>query len=250
MLTEQQIIQLKQILLREKYTGKKRLEINDEFNLQQGHPHGSVGELSSYDNHPADEGTELFERGKDLALREHLKTYLEEIEHALQALEEGTYGKCLQCGKLIPFERLQAIPTTRYCKEHSPEQETSSERPIEEEVLHPPFGKFAFDDSLDEGITFDAEDTWQEVASWGTSETPADFVEPPEHYNDVNVEPDENLGYVEDYENFVGVDMYGNEVIIYPSKQQKKYEEELDEEGIMTIFGDLPAREKDSYTED
>ena len=72
MLTEQQIIQLKQILLREKYTGKKRLEKNDEFNLQQGHPHGSVGELSSYDNHPADEGTELFERGKDLALRANI----------------------------------------------------------------------------------------------------------------------------------------------------------------------------------
>ena len=113
-----------------------------------------------------------------------------------------------------------------------------------------PYGKFNFDDSQDEGLTFDAEDAWQEVASWGTSETPQDFVEQIEHYNDVNMEPDENLGYVEEYENFAAVDMYGQSVTVYPNKQHEKYEELLDEEGLMTIFGDLPGYEKDPYTED
>ena len=36
-----------------------RLKANDQFNLNKGHAHESVGELSSIDNHPADEGTEL-----------------------------------------------------------------------------------------------------------------------------------------------------------------------------------------------
>ncbi|BBP91783.1 hypothetical protein BsIDN1_54010 [Bacillus safensis] len=29
-------------------------------------PYDSIGELSAYDNHPGDQGTELFERGKIL----------------------------------------------------------------------------------------------------------------------------------------------------------------------------------------
>ena len=33
--------------------------------MNKGHAHESSGELSSYDNHPADEATELYERGKD-----------------------------------------------------------------------------------------------------------------------------------------------------------------------------------------
>jgi len=250
MLTNQQIDQFKQTLINEKQEIEKRLKGNDQFGLNKGHAHESVGELSSYDNHPADEGTELFERQKDVALNEHEGNYLQSIEKALQAIDEGTYGRCEVCGKEIPFERLEALPTTTYCKEHSPDQITSKDRPVEEEVLMPPYGKFNFDDSKDEGITFDAEDAWQEVASWGTSDSPQDFMNQIEHYNDTNIEPDENLGYVEDYENFSAVDIYGKPVEVYPSKQLEKYEELLDEEGIMTTFGDLPGYEKDPYTED
>ena len=71
-----------------------------------------------------------------------------------------------------------------------------------------------------------------------------------EHYNDVNIEPNENLGYVEDYENFSAVDLYGKPINIYPTKQHEKYEELLDEEGTMTIFGDLPGNEKDPYVDE
>ena len=250
MLTKQQLSTFRNILLKEREDLENRIEASDEKDLNKGHPHESVGELSSYDNHPADEATELFERSKDLALREHDEVLLENIDKALQAINEGTYGICEVCGKDIPIERLEAIPTTTYCKEHAPDQYTSNDRPIEEEILTPPFGKFDFDDSNDEGLTFDAEDSWQEVAQWGTSETPSDFEDPKAHYDDVNIEPDEHLGYVEDYENFVGVDMYGQKIEFYPNKQYEKYVKELDEEGIMTIFGDLSAHEKEPYTED
>ncbi|MFS8650850.1 MAG: TraR/DksA C4-type zinc finger protein [Caldibacillus sp.] len=250
MLSQGQIRQLKQQLIAEKKDIAERLKNNDNFQLQRSHPHDSIGELSSYDNHPADEATELFERGKDLALKEHLEKQLEEIDRAVAAIAEGTYGRCAVCGTSIPYERLQTIPTTMYCKEHSPSQETSDHRPIEEKVFDPPFGQFDFDDERDESVIFDAEDAWQEVASWGTSESPSDFSDPPAHRNDLNIEPDEQLGYVEEYENFIAVDLYGNEVTIFPSKQRKKYEEALDEEGVMTVFGDLPAYEKEPYVED
>jgi hypothetical protein len=44
--------------------------------------------------------------------------------------------------------------------------------------------------------------------------------------------------------------LYGENITVYPSPQHKRYERELDEEGIMTSFGDLPAFEHDPYVED
>ena len=40
---------------------------------------------------------------------------LEQVEEALFRLEQGTYGKCVICGKPIEPARLQAIPWTPYC---------------------------------------------------------------------------------------------------------------------------------------
>ncbi len=40
---------------------------------------------------------------------------LSDIEHALERLDAGTYGTCEECGIAIPFERLEAIPATRFC---------------------------------------------------------------------------------------------------------------------------------------
>ena len=48
----------------------------------------------------------------DLADREtHL---IDEIDAALQRIENGTYGQCLRCGKPLDEERLKAMPTARY----------------------------------------------------------------------------------------------------------------------------------------
>jgi len=250
MLTSEQIQILKDVLLKEKETIEKYLLQNDSLNLEHGHAHESVGELSSYDNHPGDEGTELYEREKDLALKEHYETHLKNIEKALQAIEEGTYGKCEICGQDISFERLQAIPTTTYCVQHTPDQVVSHNRPIEEGVLMPPFGKFDFDDSLDENVAFDAEDSWQQVAEWGTSDSPSDLVDSSDHYNEVYNESNEPIGYVEDYENFIGTDMHGKNIMVFPNKQHEKYEEDLDAEDIMTVFGDLHPYEKEPYVND
>ncbi|MEH7253642.1 yteA family sporulation protein [Neobacillus niacini] len=249
MLTTEQLAGFRLQLLKEKEDIEERLEQNDHYGLERGHFHESMGELSSYDNHPADEGSELYEREKDIALNEHTDLQLRNINKALLAMENGNYGTCEVCGKEIPYERLEALPNTTYCKEHSPDQVVSHDRPIEEGVLMPPFGKFDMD-SKDENVAFDAEDSWQIVEQWGTSDTPSDLAFPQDHYNDVGIEPNENEGYVEDYENFVGNDMYGNNITVYPNSQHERYEEVLDEAGTMTSFGDLPAYEHDPYVDD
>lgn len=248
MLSSQQVESFRSQLEEMKDEIKQRMDMTAHFGLEAGHFHESVGDLSSYDNHPADEATELYEREKDIALNEHIEEELNDINRALKAIENGTYGKCQVCGIEIPIDRLDAIPTTTTCINHAPEEVVSHNRPIEEGVLMPPFGKFNYDDK-DEDVAFDAEDAYQIVNSFGSSETPSDLSYPKDHYNDVYMDSEEPEGYVEDYENFIGTDIEGKNITVYPSTQHEKYEEELDEEGLMTMFGDLPGYEKDPYTE-
>ena len=50
--------------------------------------------------------------------REELDAALEavvELQDALQRLEAGKYGVCVDCGKAIPFERMEAIPEADRC---------------------------------------------------------------------------------------------------------------------------------------
>jgi RNA polymerase-binding protein DksA len=75
----------------------------------------SLGELSANDQHPADIGTETFEREKDLSIIERVEAELADVEHALRRLDEGTYGTCEACGKPIGDARLDAMPAARLC---------------------------------------------------------------------------------------------------------------------------------------
>jgi RNA polymerase-binding protein DksA len=75
------------------------------------------GELSSYDQHPADAATETFLRERDVALEESAEAILRQVEVALRKIDEGTYGTCERCGKEIAPARLQAIPYTPFCIE-------------------------------------------------------------------------------------------------------------------------------------
>jgi RNA polymerase-binding transcription factor DksA len=71
------------------------------------------GELTHYDQHPADQASETFEREKDMAILEQLELDLAEIEAALQRIEDGTYGIDEVTGEPIDPERLDAMPTAR-----------------------------------------------------------------------------------------------------------------------------------------
>ncbi len=47
-----------------------------------------------------------------LYTKSRLKTHLNQIANALKRIEHNCYGICVETGKLIPKERLLAIPTT------------------------------------------------------------------------------------------------------------------------------------------
>lgn len=233
---------------------------------------GGIGELSLYDQHPADLGAELNARQTDLGLQQNIERMLEQVEKALKRIETGGYGTCERCGRKIDGERLEALPYVTLCVtcqtevdessasahrrsdglapprggsdggfraasrngaereggpdrrfgideeaagdggEHPPVELQSSppeplqtseeyarhlpgekERPVEELSLDPPFGR-TFRDG-DDYAAYDGEDAWQDVARFGTANTPQD-VPPAVDYDDVYVDADEPRGVV------------------------------------------------------
>ena len=62
-----------------------------------------------------EDGTDAFERqfALNLASSEHER--LMQIEEALTRVDDGTYGVCQSCDKLIEVPRLKALPFTTMC---------------------------------------------------------------------------------------------------------------------------------------
>jgi RNA polymerase-binding transcription factor DksA len=81
-------------------------ELGDEAESDQS-------ELADYDQHPADSGTDTFEREKDLGLLEDLEAEYAELEAALARIDAGTYGIDEVTGRPIDPERLAASPAAR-----------------------------------------------------------------------------------------------------------------------------------------
>jgi DnaK suppressor protein len=56
-------------------------------------------------------------------LRGREKTFLKKIDHALQKIEEGTFGICEECEEPISIKRLEARPETTLCIRCKEDQE-------------------------------------------------------------------------------------------------------------------------------
>ncbi len=73
------------------------------------------GDLSSMPIHMADIGSDNFEQEFTLSLMQSEGVTLEQIEAALERIEDGTYAHCEECGARIPKTRLNAIPYATMC---------------------------------------------------------------------------------------------------------------------------------------
>ena len=75
-----------------------------------------------------DQGTDLtgsgylsLEDGAETAEKEHLnqmasrlQKFIAQLETAMVRIKNGTYGVCIETGRLIPKERLRAVPHTQH----------------------------------------------------------------------------------------------------------------------------------------
>lgn len=170
--------------------------------LIKGDMRESLGELSLADNHPADVGTEVYQRSQDVAEHDRLMHKIGAIDGALERYEKGEYAKCEHCGREIPYERLELMPYTTVCTkcsrtEEKAEQHSLHREPVEDELLNRPFAR-TFNDASDQ-VGFDGEDAWQAVARYGTSDslqdlgTNRDISDP----NDLYEDSDEAIGAVQ-----------------------------------------------------
>jgi DnaK suppressor protein len=67
------------------------------------------------DNHLAETATATLDREIDYTLEENSENVLSAIDAALLRIVDGTYGKCVNCGKEIGEERLAALPWATLC---------------------------------------------------------------------------------------------------------------------------------------
>lgn len=57
-----------------------------------------------------DGGSLAFELEMDFSKQANAKDLLDKVNHALERMDEGTYGTCEVSGKPIPLARLEALP--------------------------------------------------------------------------------------------------------------------------------------------
>jgi DnaK suppressor protein len=79
------------------------------------------GDLSNVPFHPADLGSDNFEEEMALRMMENQQEILADVLDALDRIQQGTFGRCEECGQEIPKRRLDAVPYTRYCLRHAKE---------------------------------------------------------------------------------------------------------------------------------
>jgi DnaK suppressor protein len=83
------------------------------------------GDLASFDEEFADAGSATFEREKDLSLTNNIRDLTEKIDHALELIDQGTYGLCERCGRPIEKARIKALPYATLCiKDKQAEERT------------------------------------------------------------------------------------------------------------------------------
>jgi RNA polymerase-binding protein DksA len=112
-LTPKEIAGIKTMLLEQRKTFTREFSDLEEgaFNISQSEISGEV----SFDEEYADAGSFTFEREKELSIGNNIRDLLDKVDHALAAIERGTYGICENCGNPIAKARLLALPYSTLC---------------------------------------------------------------------------------------------------------------------------------------
>ena len=90
-------------------------ELDSATATLEGEGAGDSSELSHVDQHAGDTASELQDADEQNALLENSAQQRAEVEAALQRIEDGTYGTCVDCGQQIPDARLEVRPEAARC---------------------------------------------------------------------------------------------------------------------------------------
>ncbi|NIA30939.1 MAG: TraR/DksA family transcriptional regulator [Actinobacteria bacterium] len=115
-MTEEQLNHYKEIILAKRAELLKQLEHLKSIGLNTSVKDVS-GEHSAYAFHMADQGTDAMEREQQYLFASREGNFLYHLDRALERIEKGEFGSCINCGKEINPERLEAVPHARLCIE-------------------------------------------------------------------------------------------------------------------------------------
>ena len=68
-----------------------------------------------YDDVHGEPETATYERERVLSLLDNSRDLLEQVDIALEKINDGTYGICASCGKAIEAARVKALPHATLC---------------------------------------------------------------------------------------------------------------------------------------
>jgi DnaK suppressor protein len=73
--------------------------------------------LTTHDDEHDPEGVTIgFERAQLLGLRAGARKEISALDRATSRLRAGNYGRCVNCGNVIPDARLEALPAAETCR--------------------------------------------------------------------------------------------------------------------------------------
>jgi DnaK suppressor protein len=61
-----------------------------------------------------EDGADTLEKESFTQLAARQQKFIQQLENAIARISNGTYGICIETGKLIPKERLRAVPHTQH----------------------------------------------------------------------------------------------------------------------------------------
>ncbi len=118
------------LLVRLRQNLKDEIELHSRETLKKSSKEDS-GDIASYSQHLADEGTDNFDRDFAIGLVSSEQEALVEIELAIQRIFDGTYGICEVTRKRISRERLLAVPFTKYSLQGKKDLEKNKRRTVQ-----------------------------------------------------------------------------------------------------------------------
>ena len=114
----------------------------------------STGSDNGSGQHQGDAGSDSYDRDLALSILAKEKDALDEVEKALERIEEGVYGLCERSGAKIPHERLEVLPFARLTME---EQRKREDEQNTRGVHQGDYGFGAFNEST-KSVSLDASD--------------------------------------------------------------------------------------------
>ena len=99
-------------IIAEKHSNSKRELAYIRESLSRKNDHGT--DLTGSGHLSLEDGAETAEKEHLNQMASRLQKFTAQLETAMVRIKNGTYGVCIETGKLIPKERLRAVPHTQH----------------------------------------------------------------------------------------------------------------------------------------